>query len=199
MFLWLIFDIAIIAVFAFSIHRSVKNGMINASKSILSIILTVIIMTSNLGAKNILKPNQAKLGFGSTDTPDPDSENEIIKNKVMDEVKKAFKPEFLNRIDDISVFKRLDDEDIQKIAKLMLKTLEKRLSDNEITAEFSTSAIEKIAKEGFDPTYGARPLRRAIQNQLEDMLSEKIIDGEIKKGDNIIIEFTDNEYKVIAK
>lgn len=160
---------------------------------------TVIIMTSNLGAKNILKPNQAKLGFGSTDTPDPDSENEIIKNKVMDEVKKAFKPEFLNRIDDISVFKRLDDEDIQKIAKLMLKTLEKRLSDNEITAEFSTSAIEKIAKEGFDPTYGARPLRRAIQNQLEDMLSEKIIDGEIKKGDNIIIEFIDGQYKVMSK
>ena len=157
---------------------------------------TVIIMTSNLGAKNILNPTTTKLGFGSTSEENSDNENNSIKEKVMSEVKKAFKPEFLNRIDDILVFKRLADKDIEEIAKLMLATLSKRLSDNEITASFHNSAIEKIAKEGFDPIYGARPLRRAIQNKIEDMLSEKIIDGEIKKGDNITVEFKDDKFSV---
>lgn len=158
---------------------------------------TIIIMTSNLGAKNILNPKTSRLGFGSDDTLKTDDENEVIKNKVMDEVKKAFKPEFLNRIDDILVFKRLSDEDIKAIARLMLKTLEKRLKDNDIEAEFSDSAVEQISKEGFDPTYGARPLRRAIQNKLEDMLSEKIIDGEIKKGDKISVEFKDDKFIIV--
>ncbi len=157
---------------------------------------TVIIMTSNLGAKNILNPATAKLGFGNSNISSSDNDYENIKNKVMEEVKKAFRPEFLNRIDDILVFKRLSDEDIKSIARLMLKTLEKRLADNEIEAEFTDSAVEKIAKEGFDPTYGARPLRRAIQNKLEDMLSEKIIDGEIKKGDKITIEFKNDDFCV---
>lgn len=157
---------------------------------------TVIIMTSNLGAKNILNPTTSKLGFGNSDNNSSADENEVIKNKVTEEVKKAFKPEFLNRIDDILVFKRLSDENIQAIARLMLKTLQQRLNDNDIKAEFSDEAVAAIAKEGFDPTYGARPLRRAIQNKLEDMLSEKIIDGDIKKGDNITITFKDSNFTV---
>ena len=155
---------------------------------------TVIIMTSNLGAKSILTPGGAKLGFGNSNA---DDEYKDINTKVMGEIKKAFKPEFLNRIDDIIVFTRLSDENIKEIARLMLDTLSKRLEANEITVDFTDKAIEKISKEGFDPTYGARPLRRAIQNKIEDMLSEKIIDGEIKKGDKIIIDTENDEFSTI--
>jgi len=156
---------------------------------------TVIIMTSNLGAKNILNNNTSKLGFAVADSKDAGKdEYEGIKNKVMEEVKRAFKPEFLNRIDDIIVFTRLDEDNIRDITRLMLSTLEKRLADNNITAEFTDEAVSLIAKEGFDPTYGARPLRRAIQSKLEDMLSEKIIDGSIKSGSSIKIDVEDGRF-----
>jgi len=153
---------------------------------------TVIIMTSNLGAKNILN-TVTKLGF-ATDNSSTDADDERIKEKVMAEVKNAFRPEFLNRIDDIVVFKRLTEDDIGQIASLMLEGLKKRLLANEISVEFLPDAISLIAKEGFDAVYGARPLRRAIQNKLEDMLAEKIIDGEIKAGDNIKIGTKDNKF-----
>ncbi len=155
---------------------------------------TVIIMTSNLGASEILGNGTSKLGFGNAS--DSKSEKETIKDKVMAEVKRAFRPEFLNRIDEIIVFDRLEKEDIKKIAGLMLKSLEKRLAENEITVSFTDACIEKISDEGFDRVYGARPLRRAIQNELEDLLSEKIIDGEIKAGDSITVDHSDDGYIV---
>ncbi len=159
---------------------------------------TVIIMTSNLGAKNILNTNVSKLGFNAdSDSGDKaKDEHEQIKSRVMEEVRRAFKPEFLNRIDDIIVFDRLTDENIKEIAKLMLDTLVKRLESNEIKAEFTDEAIALIAKEGFDPTYGARPLRRAIQNKIEDMLAEKIIDGSVPRGSSIKIDAKDGEFAV---
>jgi ATP-dependent Clp protease ATP-binding subunit ClpC len=158
---------------------------------------TVIIMTSNLGAKNILQNSAATLGFSKVSEKEENkSEYEQIKSKVMEEVKRAFKPEFLNRIDDIIVFERLTEENIKAIAGLMLKNLARRLENNEITASFSDGAIAEIAKEGFDPTYGARPLRRAIQNKIEDMLSEKIIDGTIQKGQSITVDARDSEFIV---
>lgn len=153
---------------------------------------TVIIMTSNLGAKEITGNMTSKLGFNSEVSGA--TEHEKIKNKVMDEVKRAFKPEFLNRIDEIIVFDRLSEENIKDIARLMLKSLTERLNANEITAEFTDAAVEKIAKSGFDPVYGARPLRRAIQNQIEDMLSEKIIDGELGSGDNVTIDVEEDKF-----
>ena len=156
---------------------------------------TVIIMTSNLGAKNILN-TATTLGFSSGVSQNGNDE-EKIKEKVMAEVKNAFKPEFLNRIDDIIVFKRLSEDNIKEIASLMLKSLKERLKANEIDAEFSDEAIEKIAKEGFDAVYGARPLRRAIQNKIEDMLAEKIIDGAIKNGDSITVGIKDNEFTIV--
>lgn len=156
---------------------------------------TVIIMTSNLGAKEILGSVSSKLGFNK-DSGSNLSEHDKIKNKVMEEVKRAFKPEFLNRIDDIIVFDRLSEDNIKEIAKLMLKSLEVRLGANEIKASFTDAAIAKIAKSGFDPVYGARPLRRAIQNEIEDMLSEEIIDGEVKHGDNITIDVKDEKFVV---
>ncbi len=153
---------------------------------------TVIIMTSNLGAKEILGNNTAKLGFGIANS---ESQSETIEKKVMEEVKRAFKPEFLNRIDEIIVFDRLSEDNIKEIASLMLKSLKERLEENEITVTFAQSAIDQISKEGYDPVYGARPLRRAIQSKIEDMLSEDIIDGKIKSGDKIEVVFEDNEFK----
>ncbi|MDD6484229.1 MAG: ATP-dependent Clp protease ATP-binding subunit [Clostridiales bacterium] len=160
---------------------------------------TVIIMTSNLGAKEILGNMHTKLGFDSKSEDKSQSEHEKIKNKVMDEVKRAFKPEFLNRIDEIIVFDRLSEDNIKAIARLMLKSLEARLSENEIKVEFDDNAVSAVAKAGFDPTYGARPLRRAIQSSIEDMLSEKIINGEVKKGDSICVGYENDGYTVTKK
>ncbi len=159
---------------------------------------TVIIMTSNLGAKEILGKVGSKLGFGKEDDENGEekSEHEKIKEKVMAEVKRTFKPEFINRIDEIIVFDRLTEDDIKKIARLMLKSLEARLKENEITVAFTDAAVEKIAKEGFDPTYGARPLRRVIQTQIEDMLSEEIIDGDIKPGSSVTVDAEDGKFIV---
>ncbi|MBS7299366.1 MAG: ATP-dependent Clp protease ATP-binding subunit [Eubacteriales bacterium] len=158
---------------------------------------TVIIMTSNLGAKQILNTG-TKLGFaGDSVQKDAKEENAVIKERVMEELKRTFRPEFLNRIDEIIVFERLDEEDVKEIAKLMLKDLSKRLADNEIKAEFSDKAVEAIAKAGYDPTYGARPLRRAIQSKIEDMLSEKIIEGAVKAGDSITVDVNDNGFVVV--
>ncbi len=161
---------------------------------------TVIIMTSNLGAKTIINPEGTKLGFAAgDDTKNEEAENDRIRKKVMDEVKKAFKPEFLNRIDEIIVFSRLTKEDIKDIAKVMLSTLIKRLEANEIKVSFSDGAIEKIAEAGFDPVYGARPLRRAIQSQIEDLISEEIIDGKVKKGDNISVDIQDEKFVIVTE
>ncbi len=157
---------------------------------------TVIIMTSNLGAKNILN-TESKLGFASADDKKDGEENEKIKEKVMEEVKRAFKPEFLNRIDEIIVFKRLTEDDIKNIASLMLSSLKARLAANDITAEFTDDAVALIAKNGFDPVYGARPLRRAIQSSIEDMLSEDIIDGKIKNGDKITVGVSDGKFCLV--
>ena len=116
----------------------------------------------------------------------------------MDELKRAFRPEFLNRIDEIIVFERLREEDIRAIAGLMLSELGKRLAANEMKAEFSDAAVAEIAREGYDPTYGARPLRRAIQSKIEDMLSEEIIDGKIKPQESVTVDF-DGERFVVNK
>ena len=154
-------------------------------------------MTSNLGAKQILGKVSSHLGFGADKKEDEEkTEHEQIKEKVMSEVKSTFKPEFLNRIDEIIVFDRLSEDNIREIARLMLKSLTKRLKDNDIDVTFTDDAVNKIAKEGFDPTYGARPLRRAIQSKIEDMLSEKIIDGDVKSGDNITVDVKDDAFTV---
>ena len=158
---------------------------------------TVIIMTSNLGAKTILNPDSSKLGFSKDKDEDKaKSENERIHDKVMAEVKKAFRPEFLNRIDEIIVFSRLDEKEIKEIAKIMLDSLKKRLDANDIKSEFTDATCEKIAKAGFDPVYGARPLRRAIQSEIEDLISSKIIDGEVKSGDSITVDVSDDKFVV---
>ncbi len=158
---------------------------------------TVIIMTSNLGAKDILGTGGSRLGFSKNESEENETEqNNKIRERVMEEVKKSFRPEFINRIDEIIVFSRLTKEDIKSIASVMLEGLKSRLENNEIKCSFTDSAISKIAESGFDPVYGARPLRRAIQSQIEDLISEKIIDGEVSSGDSITVDVEDDSFVV---
>ena len=153
----------------------------------------VIIMTSNVGARNISEPKS--LGFASERTAADVQKN--IRSGVTEELKRMFRPEFLNRVDDIIVFSQLSEDEIAEIARLMLSSLEKRLKANGINASFDDSAVRLLAKEGFDPVYGARPLRRAIQSKVEDLIAEKMLDGEINQGS--LITVTADEDGIIIK
>ncbi len=149
---------------------------------------SIVIMTSNVGAKLISNSGGNALGFTGSDDGGTMSQN-AIRDAVMGELKKCFRPEFLNRVDDIIVFEQLNKEDIKEIAKRLLNVLSKRVGEMGIEIEFDSSAIEKIADEGFDPVYGARPLKRAIQSQIEDKLSEEMLEGKIKAGEKYICRF----------
>ena len=143
---------------------------------------TVIVMTSNIGAKNITE--QKKFGFA----PEEDSfkkTQDNIRNDVMTELKRNFRPEFLNRIDDIIVFKQLNKDDIKQIAVKMTESVIKRLADMGITLAVDDSAIELLSDKGFDVVYGARPLRRAIQSMLEDKVAEKMLEGVLTNGSSV--------------
>ncbi len=154
---------------------------------------TVIIMTSNVGAR-LITEKQTNLGFFGGEQQ-ADNDNAKIREAVLGELKKLFKPEFLNRVDDTIVFNKLTEKDIQAIAKNLLKNLEKRLNDLDIKAEFDDSAVEAVAKAGFDEIYGARPLKRAIQSNIEDAISEKMLDGSIKSGDIVTCRYENGEYQ----
>ena len=156
---------------------------------------TIIIMTSNLGARLITGGGTKQLGFSAMDD-DAESERDYaqIKEDVLGELKQAFKPEFLNRVDEIIVFHKLTKSNIKEIAVKMLESLGNRLRDNGITAEFTESAVEKISENGFDDNYGARPLRRAIQSDIEDMVAESMLEGKIKPGDAVTIDYKDDKF-----
>ena len=146
---------------------------------------TVIVMTSNIGARNLTAMG-GKLGFSAEEQgSDPDAEKkfETAKEQVMAELRQTFRPEFLNRIDDIIVFRPLTEEDIREVARRMLKTVSARMETMGIHLDASDDAVAELAKEGFDPKYGARPLRRAIQSKVEDAVAEKMLDGTLKEGD----------------
>ncbi|MBQ7957477.1 MAG: ATP-dependent Clp protease ATP-binding subunit [Clostridia bacterium] len=144
---------------------------------------SIIIMTSNVGAKLI---TDKKSSFGFSAESSENISHEKIKESVLGELKQCFKPEFLNRIDDIIVFRQLMQKDIEEIAGRMLNSLKKRVAQLDIEIDFSEEAISKIAAAGFDPVYGARPLRRAIQSKIEDTLSELMLDGKVKAGKKYI-------------
>lgn len=150
---------------------------------------TIVIMTSNVGARLIT--DRKSMGFAGGENTLNDDE---VKSDVMSELKRQFKPEFLNRVDDIIVFKQLKKDDIKEIAKRLLDTLAKRVRAKDISVEFTDEAVSKIADEGFDPVYGARPLKRAIQTKIEDKLSEEMLDNKIKDGMNIICDYKDDEF-----
>lgn len=152
---------------------------------------TVVIMTSNVGASMIKK--NTTLGFTTGDT---ERKYQDMKDKVMDELKKSFRPEFLNRIDEVIVFHSLEQEHIQQIVSLMTDELRKRLREQSIDFQLTDEAKKVLAKEGFDPAYGARPLRRAIQRHIEDRLSEELLKGNISKGDTVNIDAVEGQLVV---
>ncbi|WP_201716400.1 ATP-dependent protease ATP-binding subunit ClpC [Rossellomorea arthrocnemi] len=155
---------------------------------------TVLIMTSNVGAQS-LKSNKY-VGFNIQDGK---QDYKDMKGKVMEELKRAFRPEFLNRIDEIIVFHSLEKDHLKEIVTLMSNQLTSRLKEQDIHLELSLAAKEKIADEGFDPEYGARPLRRAIQKYVEDKLSEELLRGKVLTGQNVLIDVEDNEFVVKVK
>ena len=157
---------------------------------------TIIIMTSNAGAQAIVEPKQ--LGFISQ--KDEKKDYEKMKSGVMEEVRRLFKPEFLNRIDEIMVFHTLNKEEIRKIVFLLLKSLEKRCEEQmDIHLNVTNSAVDYIAEAGFDAKYGARPLRRAIQSKIEDRLANELLEGKIKRGDIVQVQYRNKEIRFIVK
>lgn len=151
---------------------------------------TIIIMTSNAGAQNIISPK--RLGF--TSVVDEGEDYKRMKEGVMDEVKRIFRPEFINRIDEIIVFHSLTRDNIKQIVGIMVKNIAKRSkAQMNISLEATSTVLEHLAEVGFDEKFGARPLRRAIQTNVEDKLAEGILAGEIKEGDTVNIDFIDNE------
>ena len=157
---------------------------------------TIIIMTSNAGAQNIIAPKT--LGFAGES--DAKANYEKMKDGVMDEVRRIFKPEFLNRIDEIIVFHSLTKENIRDIVFIMFDRIAKRaLSELNIKVKCDDSFIDHIAEKGFDEKYGARPLRRAIQNEVEDRMSEEILAGTIKSGDSVTISYDSDKKETVFK
>lgn len=153
---------------------------------------SVIIMTSNVGARDLFE--KKRLGFGDSDEK---KTYEDVKSNVMSELKRVFRPEFLNRVDDIIVFQTLGEDEIKKIAEKMLNTLGLRLGSVGINVAFSDKTLALLAKEGFDPTYGARPLRRAIQSKVEDFLAEQMLEGGIRTGDTVTVDEKDGKIIIV--
>jgi ATP-dependent Clp protease ATP-binding subunit ClpC len=150
---------------------------------------TVIIMTTNLGTKDI---SGTPIGFtSSTDTA---TGYDRMRGKVVEELKKHFKPEFLNRVDETIVFPQLSPAELLQIVDLFIKRLSERLMDRDLTIELTLAAKEQLIKIGFDPSLGARPLRRAVQHEIEDALSEKILHGELDAGSHVHADYVDGKF-----
>ena len=156
---------------------------------------TIIVMTSNVGAKNITAA-ETPLGFHSGDKNAEDDEAkryERIRQAVMDDLKKTFRPEFLNRIDEIIVFRQLTQENIREIASRMLQVTGRRMAEQGITLDVDDDALTELARDGFDPQYGARPLRRSIQNLVEDAVAEQMLEGKLKAGGTAHVRLRDGK------
>ena len=156
----------------------------------------VIVMTSNIGA-SLISNNRLSMGF-SGDNEDDDREKRI-NGLINDELKKYFKPELLNRVDDIIIFSSLKKDEIRMIAEKMISELKKRLLEKNISVEFSENVFENLSKKGYDPIYGARPLRRAVTTDIEDLLSEKFLSGDLESGKSYVLDYRENEYALESK
>ncbi len=156
---------------------------------------TVIIMTSNAGAKKLVENHT----FGFVNNEDKNTDYEKNKLEIMSELKKIFRPEFLNRIDEIILFNKLSREDIEKITLIMLNEFAKRAKLQNINITFTDNVVKYIGKIGYDETYGARPLRRTIQNSIEDKFAEEILDGKIKRNDKLLVDVKDDKIIIINK
>ena len=153
---------------------------------------TVIIMTSNIGAVRF--GNQKTVGFSSNSVEDA-AEYNNMKEHILEQLKKEFRPEFVNRIDEIVVFHPLDEAHISEIVELMLDQVKDRMKENEMEIEFTSKAKEYLASNGFEPEYGARPLRRLIQRLVEDGLAEALLEGKIKTGEKVKVSLKDKKLK----
>ena len=156
---------------------------------------TIIVMTSNVGAKNITAA-ETPLGFHSGDKSAEEDETkryERIRQAVMDDLKKTFRPEFLNRIDEIIVFRQLTQENIREIASRMLQVTGRRMAEQGITLDVDDDALTELARDGFDPQYGARPLRRSIQNLVEDAVAEQMLEGKLRSGGTAHVRLKDGK------
>ena len=167
----------------------------DAQGKVVSFKNTVIIMTSNIGARLITEKQQERLGFAAV-SEEVRNENDFERTRdlVMGELKKVFRPEFINRVDDIIVFRKLLHEDIRKIAEKMLEGLKRQLLDMDIRMEFTDAVVSAVADAGFDPIYGARPLRRAIRSRVEDPISEAMLEGNIHAGGSYVCDFSEGQY-----
>jgi ATP-dependent Clp protease ATP-binding subunit ClpC len=154
-----------------------------------SFVNTIIIGTSNIGSEDITR-EYTSIGFSS---PVPSVKYEEIKRRVMREVKKVFKPELLNRIDDLIVFHQLDEQHIRQIAELVFADLENRLAEQGLLIQVTPAVKEKLAADGFDPLFGARPLKREVETQVENVLAQKLIAGEFFKGDTIRVNLVNGK------
>jgi len=158
---------------------------------------TLIIMTSNVGANTIRKQNV--LGFSTSQEDEEKDEYENMKKNVMDKLKDTFRPEFLNRLDEVIVFHSLTKKDIKEIVNLMIKNLQNRLEELGMTIEVGEDAKMFLAEEGYDPTFGARPLQRTIRKRIEDALSEEILRGTVKKSDSIMVTFDEDKKELVIE
>jgi len=149
---------------------------------------TIIIMTSNVGAELIKR--QTTMGFGAQRD---EANYEVMRDKILDETKRVFKPEFLNRLDEIIVFHTLEKPDLMKIVDLEVAKVKRRLLTKEIEIQLDQAAHEFVIEKGFDPTYGARPMRRAVERYLEDPLAEELLRGSVKAGDMVQVTVVDGK------
>jgi ATP-dependent Clp protease ATP-binding subunit ClpB len=140
---------------------------------------TIVIMTSNIGSHRILEYRGSNEG----------GDYEMMKRTVMDEMRHAFRPEFLNRVDEIIVFHALDEEHLKQIVDIQLGNLRKRLADRHITIELTDAARSHIVRVGYEPSYGARPLKRAIQRELENELAKRLLQGDVRDGHHVLVDY----------
>jgi len=159
---------------------------------------TIIVMTSNVGARNITERHK-KLGFADESENTEEKQYEYIQQAIKDELKRTFKPEFLNRVDEIIIFRQLTRENIREICKKMLKTVGERVADMGIELHYDDAAVDMLAEKGFDPVYGARPLRRTIQSAVEDTAAEKILAGTLKSGDKVLLTVIDGKIELVKQ
>ena len=155
---------------------------------------TIIIMTSNLGATALR--DEKSVGFGAKDISD---DYNAMSAKIRETLKKTYRPEFLNRIDDIVIFHSLNKKELHQIVKLMANQLVERLKGQDINLRLTPAAIDLIADKGFDPEYGARPIRRALQTEIEDRLSEELLAGHVAKGDTVVVGAHKGKVKITIK
>jgi ATP-dependent Clp protease ATP-binding subunit ClpC len=158
---------------------------------------TVIIMTSNLGSE-FLASRGGALGFVQSDSGNGFSSEKDLRDRVMGKLREAMRPEFLNRIDEIVLFRKLEKPQLRQIVSLLLRATESRLSAHDITVEVTTAALDWIADNGYEPEYGARPLRRVIQRELDDRIAELLVNSAVLDGGSVSVDVIDGQLSVVS-